>query len=411
MPLKTKILLLITNLGAGGAQRVFYDHCVFLSKQYNVSEAVFDKNESPALFTTGNPLYSLKVEKGNGFKKKISNFLKRGTNLKKVVDKESISVCISHMDGANWVNVLSRSKAKKILVVHGTILHDYAVNKWLQLIRTKFLIPYLYNKADVTVAVSEGIKYELEQFCGVKNAVAIPNFFDIGAIKEKAIIELPANEQKLFTDYKVLITSGRFHEQKKQHFLFPVYKQIKQTHPNTKLVLLGDGELREDLIKSAQEQGLTTYSIWNQHQPFSNEYDVYFLGYKENPFQYLSKSILFVFPSGWEGFPMALCEAIICGVPVLSADCPTGPREILAPGTFDAGYTLNKAEVTKYGVLLPMANKTGAKSAWINAIENLLSNPGLQLQLVKKSQDRIKEFEKVVVEEKWFTLIEKVLHH
>jgi len=52
------------------------------------------------------------------------------------------------------------------------------------------------------------------------------------------------------------------------------------------------------------------------------------------PYQYIALSTLLLVPSAWDGFPLALCEAMICSVPVLSAECPTGPREILADGQF-----------------------------------------------------------------------------
>lgn len=138
---KVKILQLITNFGQGGAQRAFYDHAVFLRERYEVGEAVFDAEESPNLYPSGNPVYSLKVKGGAGALNKIKNFRERPQQLQRLVNNEGFAVCISHMDGANWVNVLSRSKAKKILFVQGTVLHDHDVKPWMQLLRKKVSVP------------------------------------------------------------------------------------------------------------------------------------------------------------------------------------------------------------------------------------------------------------------------------
>jgi glycosyltransferase involved in cell wall biosynthesis len=404
-----KVLILITNLGKGGAQRVFYDNATALSKKFEVHEAVFNRNEDERIYNSGLPLYSLDVEKAKRPWNKLFYVFKRAKRLRKIIREKKIDLVISHMDGANWVNVLSKTKAKKILVVHGTILHDLVQRGIRQWIRRFLLIPYLYNKASVTVAVSKGIKYELKNLCKVRNAIDIPNCFDIAFINSQADIPLQEDEKQIFDQHRVLITSGRFHEQKQQKYLFNIFSEIKKTFAKTKLVLLGDGELRLNLMEEAKKEGLSYYSIWNDEQVLNREYDVYFLGYKKNPFQYLKNSTLFLFPSGWEGFPLALCEAMIAGVPVLSADCPTGPREILSPNTVDLKYKLNKIEKTPYGCLLPMSNKKEFKEKWITAIKEYLGDGVLRTQAIQNAKERMKEYDQSNIQEKWNNLIDKTL--
>jgi glycosyltransferase involved in cell wall biosynthesis len=405
---KRNILLLITNLGKGGAQRVFFDHASFLSGKHNVEEAVFNINEDERLYNSGLVLHSLDVEAGKNVFGKLKNFLKRSRELKKIIRQNNVDVTISHMDGANWVNVMSRSGEKKILVVHGTVLHDYTVRPVMQFLRKKILIPFFYNRASVTVAVSSGIAEELKRYCGVKKVVTIPNFFDFEEIRNRASEPITPAEESLFSNHDVIITSGRFHEQKKQRYLFPLFKTIKEKNKNAKLVLLGDGSLRNSLIKEAKQNNLSCYTVWD-NQPFTEDYDVYFLGYCKNPFQYLKRSAMFVFPSGWEGFPLALCEAMISGVAVLSADCPTGPREILSPGSIDLGYRLNKIERTPFGYLLPMTDKKDFFSCWETAIFELLEDKSRRIRLVEAGQKRIESYDKKSGEEKWLSLIEQLV--
>jgi glycosyltransferase involved in cell wall biosynthesis len=325
-----------------------------------------------------------------------------------LVKKESAVVCISHMDGANWVNVMSRSAAKKCLIVHGTILHDRAMNKSVQFLRKNVLIPLLYNKAEVTVAVSEGIRHELTLFCNVKNAINIPHYFDLNEIESKANEVLSTGEEMLMRDYRFLVTAGRFHEQKKQNELFPIFRELKKRYQDIRLMILGDGELKDQYIREIKEQGLTLYE-YGGSQPLDENYDVYLMGYKENPFKYIKRSYLFLFPSAWEGFPMALCETMVLGVPVLASDCPTGPREILAPGSFDPKYNLKNAERSEYGILLPMFDKDSFQAEWIHSIESLLIDKELRDKLGKNARIRMNDYGKDVIMKKWKELM-KNLH-
>ena len=110
------ILLLITNLGKGGAQRVFCDHSLQFSKKYVVNEIAFNINEDERLYNSGQTIHSLDVKVSNNPVSGLFNLLKRAKRLRKLIRTEKPDITISHMDGANWVNVLSGTKEKKIFL-------------------------------------------------------------------------------------------------------------------------------------------------------------------------------------------------------------------------------------------------------------------------------------------------------
>lgn len=405
-----RILLLITNLGKGGAQRVFYDHSIAIGYVHDVEEAVFDVNHDLRVYDTGFLLHSLNSCTWMSKLGPIGRLMSRAVVLRKLVKERGIDVVISHMDGANWVNVLSFSTAKKVLVVHGTVLQDGNVPVIQQWFRKRFIFPWLYNLAEKTVAVSDGIARELALECGVRNVCAIPNFFNIQKIDQMAHQALDIDKTQIFNHPSVLITSGRLAEQKKQLHLLDILASLHRRGMKARLVILGDGDLHKMLVLKSKELGFRTVQVELEGANADGNGDVYFLGYVSNPYQYLARSKLFLFPSAWEGFPLALCEAMISGVTVLSSDCPTGPREILAPGSVRDAYDLREAEWAQNGVLLPMVRSPQDIEVWVDAVEDLLVDVGKRKQLKKNASYSVKALDRDIVVKQWLELIEEVAH-
>jgi len=209
----------------------------------------------------------------------------------------------------------------------------------------------------------------------------------------------------------VLVTSGRLAPQKNQAPLLDAFAALLRRRP-AKLVFVGDGELRTALTDHARALGLRVFAAWEAGAALTPDHDVYFLGLQANPFKYLRPATAFVFPSAWEGFPMALGEAMICGLPVLSTDCPTGPREMLAPATTAPAVPLRGAERGAYGLLLPMLTQPASRAAdlavWTDALAELLADPAERLRLGRLARERMQDFTRERIFGQWVQLVEAV---
>lgn len=385
-----KILIIIPNLGRGGAQKVFHQQFEFLSKEFDVTACVFNWEGAFDVDHKEN-IISLDVSGGMNVVQKIRSFFLRVIRLKRIKERLDISISISHLEGADYINILSQKKEKVICWIHGSKFHDANISGWLGFIRKRFLMPYLYNRANQLITVSQGIANELSDVIpDFKSKLkVIYNGFHVEQISSLSMQPLDSGLFNLFDTSKVLITHCRLSRQKNLEGMLTIYSKID--HHNTKLVIIGDGELRNSLVRLCSQLGLSVWTVWD-NKPIDPNCNVYFIGQQKNPFNYLRHASIYIMTSGWEGFPLALCEAMACGLPVITSDCFTGPREIIAPEITTSQPVLEPYH-TQYGVLMPLVNQNDslALAIWVKEIQKMLTSQ--DLNLFKVGVDRITEFE------------------
>jgi glycosyltransferase involved in cell wall biosynthesis len=391
-----KLYFLINSLAGGGAEKV----AIRLSEHLSVS--AFILLERDVKYKTDKPIFFLSNHstKTSPIIKTLS-IITYAYKLSKFLEKTSLVV--SFLERANFVNIISKLFKKHRAII--SVRMDQQTGHVGLRKLNKLLVRLLYPKADLIIAVSHGVKQSLINLGIEEEKIkVIYNPYPIDEIRELAKEPLGSYEE--IFKHPVLITAGRLTKQKGQWYLIRVFKALKEKHKDLKLVILGEGELKDYLLKLSEELGLKTY-VWDKDE-LSESFDVYFLGFQKNPFKFIARSKLFVFPSLWEGFPNALVEAMACGVCVVSSDCRSGPREILAPTT-DFNYQTQKPEFAEYGVLMPVF-KVKYKSAeeplgereimWVKTIDKLLEDESLRKNYSEKAKQRAEDFsiEKIVQE-------------
>ena len=406
---KPRLLLIITELHMGGAARVMRDHASAFAPHYDIHEVVFrssDANDFPG----ERPPIVLDGGKTSGGA--LANLVRRARRLARIKRSLGTEISISHLEGAHYLDLLSRGAGKVVLCVHGSIRHNRDFRGAKGWLRRRVMMPALYRRADRIVTVSRDIVPELVAM-GVDHSrmLTINNFFDVDGIAAKAGEPMSAEELAIFASRPVLVTAARFAEQKNLTALIDVFAALKQSRQAT-LVVLGDGPLRDTLVGQAAGRGLSIYRRWTG-EPLTPGRDVYFLGNRANPFPFLAKATLFVLPSSWEGFPMALCEAMACGTAVVSTDCPTGPREILAPASARPPSPIRESETGEYGVLMPTLDRTASFAAdrqvWVEALVRLLDDPAERERLAIAGRRRIEDFTPEKIVPQWLSLIDALL--
>ena len=183
---------------------------------------------------------------------------------------------------------------------------------------------------------------------------------------------------KPFNDTFTFINVARFKEQKNHALLIQAFSYLSK-YADVYLVLIGEGELMENSKKQCIELKISE--------------KVQFLGFDNNPYKYLIKADCFVLTSDYEGFPNVIVEALACGLPVISTDCSSGPREILAPNSDVSNKLTDKIELQEFGILTPVGNE----DLLLEAMKVIINNPDIKRSYMIKSKKRALDFESGVI--------------
>lgn len=313
-----KILFVVYNLSFGGAERVL------LNLLKKLDRDLF----KPTVAVIGD---------GNDYKEdmpddvKVFHLNRRSCydprvlyRIWSIIRTEKIDTMVSFITrssaGLFVIKVFLRKPVTIILTIHGHLSRfikgDDSLKGKSKSSLNKLLIKIFYPMANKLVAVSSGVKEDLFLNFGIpkEKTVVIGNPVDLDRIHGGAKDEL--KDLYFLEDLPVIISCGRLASVKNYSLLLRAMKIVMQ-EVDLKLVLIGDGRELNKLTQLSEEINISK--------------DVSFLGYKSNPFKYISRADIFVLPSDNEGFGNVIVESMACGTPVISTRT-VGAEEIITDG-------------------------------------------------------------------------------
>lgn len=353
MSARLKLLCLVPDLNGGGAERVMLYLVRGLDRdRYDITLAL-GRAAGPYLPLVPHDirLIDLGRARASSAVGDVARLLRTG----------SFDVCYS-MVSMNLAAVLARiaSRSDTRLVLGARNHYSRSLPAEARFARAKMLaIRALYPRADLVIGVSDGVCQDLVDHFGVPQSkvLAIHNPIDLAHVRAQAAED--PGEPWLRDGRPVVLAAGKLQVAKGYPDLLAAHRRVL-VETGARLLILGDGPLRASIEDYIADNGLAD--------------DVRLLRFRTNPYAYMARATVFAHAAHWEGFPNVLVEAMACGLPIVSTDCPSGPAEILTHGS---------------GRLVPVGDTNALAS---NLIE-LLRQPEVRASLSHAASARVEDFD------------------
>lgn len=306
---KIRILHIGLTSNMGGIEKYVYNLCEMCDNN-KIENEIINANESKVGFEEDFKKLNIKIVKIANRKK---HYIKHIKELKKVIKEGDYDFIHFHlMDLSCFDRILIALKASKAQI----ILHSHINNfnkKMLRSIMDFIGVQLLkYNNSIIKTACSEDAgkymfkKFKNKEFMILNNSIDVKNFmFDV---EKREKIRKKLN----ITNQFVIGNVGRFQEQKNHNFIIEIFSEILKLNKNSKLLLIGEGELKEKIIQKAKSLNI--------------EKDIIFYGKSNNVNELFQAMDVFLFPSLYEGLGIVLIEAQASGLKCYASQ--TIPKEV-----------------------------------------------------------------------------------
>jgi GalNAc-alpha-(1->4)-GalNAc-alpha-(1->3)-diNAcBac-PP-undecaprenol alpha-1,4-N-acetyl-D-galactosaminyltransferase len=307
-----KITLTITQLEGGGAERVMVLLAQGLSQRGHDVTVITISSDANDFYVLPSTIQRIALDlnkQSHTLMKRILNGIILLSRLRQAIRTSQPDVVISFMADMNIFTVLALMNTNYPVI--GT---QHCNPKFLPVRQPwESFRRFTYRRLQTLVSVSEGVDNEFNWLPKAQRTVIYNPFLPVQAFSGQLDYPRGTNPDK-----KWIVAMGRLTYAKGFDLLLLAFQKIVDRHPNWQLLILGEGELRQELEALIERLDLSE--------------SVVLTGKIRDPFSLLQHSELFVLSSRTEGFPMALGEALACGLPVIATNCSQGVRELMRDG-------------------------------------------------------------------------------
>lgn len=247
-----------------------------------------------------------------------------------------------------------------VAISHTDIMRNILPLRWRVL--QQLVYPLAARTVVLTEKIRDSLPYLMRRRCEV-----IPN----------PVLPPPVSGMTIEVDKPFIVTAGRLLRPKRHHVLIEVFVRLAEEYPEWSLVILGEGEERESLERLVRENGLQDRILLP--------------GFTDSVGDWLEAADVFAFPSLYEGFPLALCEAMACGLPSVVSAYPAGPEAVVKDG--------------KNGIIVPLHSI----SDFQRALELLMKDDALRGVMGGEAQKIVNEFSPGKVLDLWDRFLNRLL--
>ncbi|MEK9628581.1 MAG: glycosyltransferase [Nitrospinota bacterium] len=370
-----KVAIFLINLRGGGAERIVSYLLNEGHKEFEFHLILFSKEIDYPLPESENIKI---VELGRLVGSRYMSILAipyLAFKLKKYLINNNIQILLSLLNRPNIIACYLKKNGWKGKVIISERADSVAY--YNSLLFGSFLIDLIkryYPYADVVTVISKGIAHSLKKL-GISKCKVIYNPIPLS----KSFLQ-QQSVNKTFT----FINIGRLEKQKNHALLLMAFSEFK--NEDCKLILVGQGKLLNSLKRLSIKLGIAD--------------KVEFEGFQTNIESYLKKADCFVFSSDFEGLGNVLIEALNAGLPVISTDCPYGPREILAPDSDEKVLLKDHIEQAPFGLLTPVGNT----DLMVKAMQKMRQENSLRSKYRELGPGRAADFDIKKISKQYFEM-------
>lgn len=358
----------------GGLDRVMSYKINYMAQQgYDVHVITYEQGQHPISFPLDERVHHTDIDvrfftrHGGGLVKRVwqyfemrRRFKKRLYNRVKEIDPD---VIVTLTDSYTLLDILMHIPGRAFRVIESHVergslqkRNDFKGRFGFYQLASLFdkYITRQIKRADFFVTLTQ---HDAENWPELKHVKVIPNPLSF------------VPERRSTLDNKIVVSAGRLEDQKGYDMLVDVWKIVNEKHPDWHLNVFGDGSNRDALEQKTAELQLQDSISWEHATP--RIFDKY------------TEGSIYVMSSRFEGFGLVLTEAMSCGVPCVSFDCPYGPGDIISDGVD--------------GLLIPADDI----QALADAICRLIEDDSLRKKMGAAAAENVKRYAPFQVMKQW----------